>query len=271
MSKNSAGSRAAEVRRRGGGARLIAALMAVLFIIACLILAVLHLALEPAPGGGRTFLAAGARAAVGVLFFLSAAGASLTLASCIARRDLTAFIPSRARRAALLAAFPVCRLMGRVAGISPDDLSRSLIAACNRLVAVTGGAAGGERGGLLVLLPRCLQGSTCARDVVKDILECRRCGSCDLARLGELMDLYGFSMAVVPGGRLAQELVRMKRPAAVIAVACEKELVEGLKSVSSVPVIAITNLRPHGPCRDTELDLAEFEAAVKSLLVSRGP
>jgi hypothetical protein len=49
------------------------------------------------------------------------------------------------------------------------------------------------------------------------------------------------------------------------AVACERELLEGLREIGGVPVICITNRRPEGPCKNTEVDLEEFEAAVRRL------
>jgi hypothetical protein len=66
-------------------------------------------------------------------------------------------------------------------------------------------------------------------------------------------------MSVVAGGEKAKEIVVNLSPSGVIAVACESELVKGLQAISRIPVIAVPNRRPKGPCRDTVIDLEEFE------------
>jgi hypothetical protein len=53
---------------------------------------------------------------------------------------------------------------------------------------------------------------------------------------------------------------------AVVAVACEKELQEGLKGVFPKPALGVINLRPHGPCTDTQVDLEELEETLRWFL-----
>jgi hypothetical protein len=50
---------------------------------------------------------------------------------------------------------------------------------------------------------------------------------------------------------------------AVVAVACEKELQEGLKGVFPKPALGVINLRPNGPCVDTKVDLEELEETIR--------
>jgi hypothetical protein len=49
----------------------------------------------------------------------------------------------------------------------------------------------------------------------------------------------------------------------VIGVACERDLLSGIRDVRhKLSVLGITNTRPNGPCRDTQIDLAELEGAL---------
>ena len=60
-------------------------------------------------------------------------------------------------------------------------------------------------------------------------------------------------------------LIRERRPRAVVAVACERDLVSGLHDVAGrVPVLGLTMTLPSGPCKGAEVDLAHFEEWVKA-------
>ena len=119
---------------------------------------------------------------------------------------------------------------------------------------------------LLILLPSCLQNSQCERKVTRDVQECRRCGRCKIKDMLELAEKYGVRCAVATGGRLAVELAGDKGVKAVLAIACEKELQAGLAAIFPKPGLGVLNLRPNGPCTDTDVDLAEVEKALVWLL-----
>jgi hypothetical protein len=60
------------------------------------------------------------------------------------------------------------------------------------------------------------------------------------------------------------------RPQAIIAVACERDLVSGLQDVApKIPVFAIPNKRPEGPCKNTFINIEELEASIKDFLETR--
>jgi hypothetical protein len=59
-------------------------------------------------------------------------------------------------------------------------------------------------------------------------------------------------------------VIRERRPRAVVAVACERDMVSGLHDVAGkVPVLGLTLTLPSGPCRDTRVDLGLLEQWVK--------
>lgn len=119
---------------------------------------------------------------------------------------------------------------------------------------------------MLLLLPHCLHFDGCAHNVVRSLSECRRCGKCSLAGLVEARDVFGVVACVVGGGRQALEHVRRSNVKAVVAVACERELVQGIRMAFPKPVLAISNQTPEGPCRNTVTDVGEVVAAIESLL-----
>ncbi len=121
-------------------------------------------------------------------------------------------------------------------------------------------------GSVLVLCPRCLQDSRCGQAIVNDPKECRRCGNCDVAGLVALSEEHGVRLSFVTGGEIALALVRDPLVKAVVALACEKEIILGLLRKGSKPILSVILQRPHGPCRDTRIELSGVEQAVRFFL-----
>jgi len=119
---------------------------------------------------------------------------------------------------------------------------------------------------LLLLLPSCLQRSECDQKVRSDVAECLRCGRCKIKDMVEMAEQHGCQCAVATGGRLALQLATGDGVDAIVAAACEKELQQGLKAALPKPALGIINVRPNGPCKDTDVDVAEVEKAIRWLL-----
>jgi hypothetical protein len=120
---------------------------------------------------------------------------------------------------------------------------------------------------ILLLLPRCIQNSECTQNIVKDINNCKGCGRCPIKSMVELGQEFGVIPKVAAGGRLALSFVLEAWVEAVVAVACEHELKAGILA-SPKPILAIINRRPHGPCTDTRVDIAQVR---ESILLLIGP
>lgn len=235
------------------------ALYALLSFVWCLVFALAAAALArlAGPTAGHP-LAAGIVSMMLVLPFAACAFFFLAEAiSSLMKRDYLAFVPFALRRALVMALFPFCRLLGGLLGRPGDAVAASCIAFNNRIA--RGAKRGGGKDGLLVLLPRCIQHSDCTQPIMDGVDNCRRCGRCAIARLLDLMESHAFTLAVVAGGERAKEIVAGLSPSGIIAVACESELVKGMQAIPRIPVIAVPNKRPKGPCRDTVIDLEEFE------------
>lgn len=120
--------------------------------------------------------------------------------------------------------------------------------------------------GLLLLVPSCLQRSGCAQSLGETIDDCTACGRCNVADLLALRDEMGIRCSMAAGGREALSFVSDRQIRAVVAVACEKELIQGIFAVFPKPVLGVVNIQTDGPCRNTRLDIEEVRAAVHSLL-----
>ena len=136
--------------------------------------------------------------------------------------------------------FPVVARLAQSFGISRDRLSHSFIEVSNRLVSQRH-----QDGPLLALVPRCL--SQELKRQVRDICS-------------------GYPNVILhaaPGGTEARKIIREIKPRAIVAVACERDLVTGIHDVApKIPVIGIPNTRPLGPCKDTSLDIEKFRSAI---------
>lgn len=120
---------------------------------------------------------------------------------------------------------------------------------------------------LLLLLPHCMQWNGCDAKVKEDIMACRQCGRCRIGQMRELTERYHIRCVVASGGRRAIAEVRRPETKAVVAVACEKELIAGILATIPKPVLAVTNSRPCGDCCNTCVDPQRVEEAIKALLL----
>lgn len=126
-------------------------------------------------------------------------------------------------------------------------------------------------GRLLLLAAHCLQGGACGQNLNRGVDQCKGCGLCPVKGLLELRNRYGVQCRIAGGGRQALAFVKSADVDAVVAVACEKELVEGIVASFPKPVLAVTNTRPKGACHETQADLSAVEAAVREMIGSGSP
>jgi hypothetical protein len=105
-----------------------------------------------------------------------------------------------------------------------------------------------RKGELLVLIPRCLSKAT-------------------LDGVLEVAGRYEVPVFVATRGQLARRAIRERRPRAVVAVACERDMVTGLHDVAGkIPVLGLTMQLPAGPCKDAVIDMQQFESWVKNFV-----
>jgi len=159
---------------------------------------------------------------------------------------------------------PLSEKLGSVFGVNADRVRASFLEFNNALVKAEIGT--GVRSRVLLLLPHCLQNSACSKILGGDIRNCAECGSCSVCELKQLLPKYNFETRIVGGGGLALRAVEEFDPDGVVGVACERELVAALREIRKVPVIAVSNWRPEGPCRNTKVIVDRVDAALWILL-----
>jgi uncharacterized protein len=141
------------------------------------------------------------------------------------------------------------RLTSRVAGRfgRRDWVENASVKVYNTLALLRGRKVG--KGELLLLIPRCL-----SKDTLDGVLG--------------IAGKYGVPVFVATRGQLARRVIRERRPRAVVAVACERDMVSGLHDVAGkIPVLGLTMTLPSGPCKDAVLNLGKLEEWVKAYVV----
>lgn len=195
-----------------------------------------------------------------VLFLL---GGGLTLVFTILRgRNL--FFNRRIRGVVIRFLFPLLVIVGKLVGIAKPQVRRSFVAINNQLVLAEARKVPPEK--MLILLPHCLQYHECTVRITAGVEHCKGCGRCKIKDLVALGETYGVSLAVATGGTLARKIVVEKKPALIIAVACERDLTSGIQDTYPIPVFGVLNRRPNGPCYDTDVDLDKVEEGVRHFL-----
>lgn len=119
---------------------------------------------------------------------------------------------------------------------------------------------------LLILIPHCVQMTTCKYRITHDLDNCRQCGSCQVGDLFILKKRYGFQMSVVNGGTQARAAIKEVSPSGIVAVACERDLSSGIMDTFPLPVYGVINIRPEGPCINTRIPLDSLEEGIRSFL-----
>ena len=125
-----------------------------------------------------------------------------------------------------------------------DWVENASVKVYNALALLRGRKVG--RGELLLLIPRCL-----SKDTLDGVLG--------------IAGKYGVPVFVATRGQLARRVIRERRPRAVVAVACERDMVSGLHDVAGkIPVLGLTMTLPSGPCKDAMLNLGQLEDWVRA-------
>ncbi len=206
-------------------------------------------------------------AVLAVLALVLLAGLSLLVLTLVTGQDL--FFSQRLRGIVIRYLFPAIISLGRLVGVHRDTLQQSFIALNNQLVRAKKLRVPPEKA--LILLPHCIQLFDCAIKITGDVNKCVRCCRCDISGLADLAQKRGIDIAVATGGTLARKLIVERRPRFILAVACERDLTSGIRDAYPLPVIGVLNQRPHGPCFNTGIILAEVEKALDEHVVAPSP
>ncbi|MFW0884991.1 DUF116 domain-containing protein [Candidatus Acidulodesulfobacterium sp. H_13] len=162
--------------------------------------------------------------------------------------------------------YPMAFFITSIFRINRDKMQNSFIDINNFLLFSMNKQVSLDR--ILILLPHCLQLHNCKAKITDDIHNCLSCGKCNIKELAILADKKGMFIAVATGGTLARMVLEEKRPQAVIAVACERDLSSGIIDGFPLPVYGLSNMRPNGPCRDTFVDISALSELIGRIALS---
>ncbi len=160
--------------------------------------------------------------------------------------------------------YPVITIVGRIMAYDKNTIRRAYTILNNQLIYSKKYDI--EARDILILSPHCLQKSFCPHKITHDTNNCKRCGKCDVDRLLKLKENYGVKFSIVTGGTLARKIIKDNKPKAIIAIACERDLFSGLMDIRKIPVLAVINQRPEGPCINTAVDIMKVEKAIKHFI-----
>lgn len=197
-----------------------------------------------------------------IILVLGLAGVAVLAVSLFRTKSLGALRPFAFRMLNLT--YPFALGLAKILSLDRDLVRRSYVEVHNQATKVSLPDSNIRKA--MILAPHCLQKSDCPYKITLDIGNCKRCGDCPIDGLIGVAERFKAKLAVVTGGTLAREIVVRLRPDAVVAIACERDLISGIQDVVPLTVIGVLNERPCGPCVNTEVDFSEVEAALGNLL-----
>ena len=138
---------------------------------------------------------------------------------------------------------------GKWFGFSRDKVAHAFLLLYNQVGVRASVVSTPDR--LLMLLPRCLNRDT-------------------LQALRALQTRYGLTLVVAAGGTEARQAIVQYRPQGILAVACARDLLLGIRDLAGkFPVLSFINEMPEGPCKNTTVDLVEVEKAIQLFLAKK--
>ncbi len=112
---------------------------------------------------------------------------------------------------------------------------------------------------IIIFLPQCLRNSEkCEAELTDEGYQCDHCGECSISTIIKTSEGLGYGgVYIVPGGSLVRNIMKNKKPRAVLGVACNYELVEGIEhaTIHDIPTQSIPLIKDG--CKDTEVDEKE--------------
>ncbi|MFZ7103118.1 MAG: DUF116 domain-containing protein [Peptococcaceae bacterium] len=156
--------------------------------------------------------------------------------------------------------FPIALKIGQWLGIDAEKIKNSYIQVSNQLVKLKKNTTAPEN--VLILAPHCLQWVHCPRKITVNVQNCACCGQCPMGDLLTLSKEKGVELVVATGGTFARKFIKEKKPQAIVAIACERDLTSGIQDIEYIPVIGVVNERPEGPCHNTRVNLCNVERAL---------
>ncbi len=181
--------------------------------------------------------------------------------SIILKKDLLPFLSIRYILMMYIA--PVSKSIAKRTWLDSEKVIRTYIDLNNKLL--INKSKNMQLSNILLLLPHCVQLNTCGIKLTYDIKNCKMCGKCVISGLIELSDKFNVSISVANGGTMARKQVAEVKPNIVLAVACERDLLSGIRDTLPLNVLGVLNSRPNGHCVNTTVSIDIIKELITQL------
>jgi len=149
-------------------------------------------------------------------------------------------------------------------GLERGKIANRIIRLNNRLL--KGNQTSFDYQDVLVLLPHCIQNKNCKFRITHNQDNCVMCGKCDFGEILKYCRDREINLRIATGGTLARKIIKELRPKGIVAVACHRDLIEGIFDVKNIPVFALSNIIGKcGPCINTEVNTKRLFQLIERL------
>lgn len=107
----------------------------------------------------------------------------------------------------------------------------------------------------LILLPFCLQSTSCGERIIWDIDNCIECKKCAVGSIKSLAHKHDVTIRVAERGLIAKDIIKTERPNLTIAIACDDELYEGIIRAKDDRILGLENRINKDFCINTSFDV----------------
>ena len=119
---------------------------------------------------------------------------------------------------------------------------------------------------ILILLPHCIQLYDCEYKITADINNCRVCGKCVVYNFVDIKNKYkNIDVKIATGGTLARKYVKDLRPDLIIAVACKRDLISGIRDAEPFLVYGVFNKIKNESCINTTVAIEDIYAILEEI------
>jgi len=121
-------------------------------------------------------------------------------------------------------------------------------------------------GKILILLPHCIQLYDCEYKITSDINNCRVCGKCVIYNFVDMQNKYqNVEIKIATGGTLARKYVKEIKPNLIIAVACKRDLISGIKDAEPFLVYGVFNKIKNESCINTTVAMKDIYTILEEI------
>ncbi len=201
---------------------------------------------------------------VNIIYFFILIGvlvAILMVVSIIFKKDIFSFFSIRYFLMKYIA--PVANSISKRIWLDNNKMVRSYIDLSNKFI--INKLKNKDISNILLLLPHCIQLNSCGMKLTYDITNCKMCGKCAISNLIELSKEFSVHISVASGGTMARKQVAEVKPCVVLAVACERDLLSGIRDTLPMNVLGVLNKRPNGHCVNTTVDTENISSLIREI------